>query len=125
MRNRRPRLVLLENVTVFLTSRSGKDFRAAMLELNRLGYAVDPLIIEAIRFVPQSRPRLFVVGELAEDAGAPSIALVLRLLTKGQKMRVSLRARFDRALLLSLFLQIRTSIGDCATFQRCRSRTDD
>src|SRR5438093_1520433 len=51
MRKRRPRLVLLENVTGFLTSQSGKDFRVAMLELNRLGYAVDPFVIDALHFV--------------------------------------------------------------------------
>lgn len=64
MRKRRPRLFLLENVTGFLTSNGGKDFRSAMQELNRLGYVVDPFIIDALHFVPQSRLRLFVVGEL-------------------------------------------------------------
>ena len=59
---RRPPLVLLENVTGFLTSNDGDDFREALLALNRLGYAVDALIIDALRFVPQSRQRLFVVG---------------------------------------------------------------
>src|ERR1700730_6068530 len=33
---RRPRFVLLENVTGFLTSRAGADFRAALIELNNL-----------------------------------------------------------------------------------------
>ncbi len=62
MGNRRPAMVLLENVTGFLTSDNGNDFRDALLALNRLGYAVDALIIDAGRFVPQSRQRLFVVG---------------------------------------------------------------
>jgi DNA (cytosine-5)-methyltransferase 1 len=64
MGQRRPRFVLLENVPGFLTSRSGKDFRDALLELNALGYVVDPFIIDALHFVPQSRARLFVVAEL-------------------------------------------------------------
>jgi DNA (cytosine-5)-methyltransferase 1 len=64
LKDRRPRFVLIENVTGFLTSHSGADFRAALLELNHLGYGVDPFIIDALHFVPQSRPRLFVVGEL-------------------------------------------------------------
>ena len=67
MGKRRPRLILLENVTGFLTSRGGKDFRTAMKELNRIGYTVDPFIIDALHFVPQSRPRLFVVGEFEND----------------------------------------------------------
>jgi DNA (cytosine-5)-methyltransferase 1 len=62
MGKRRPPMVLLENVTGFLTSHDGNDFRDALLALNRLGYAVDALIIDAGRFVPQSRQRLFVVG---------------------------------------------------------------
>jgi len=57
----RPRLVLLENVTGFLSSNTGQDFHAALRAMNALGYAVDPFIIDAAHFVPQSRPRLFVV----------------------------------------------------------------
>lgn len=70
LKERRPRFVLLENVTGFLTSHSGADFRAALLELNHLGYGVDPFIIDALHFVPQSRPRLFVVGELLAKQNA-------------------------------------------------------
>ena len=64
MEERRPPIVLLENVAGFLTSHGGRDLQAALLALNRLGYAVDPMIIDASRFVPQSRVRLFVVGSL-------------------------------------------------------------
>jgi DNA (cytosine-5)-methyltransferase 1 len=60
----RPPLVLLENVTGFLTSHQGEDFTAALLALNQLGYAVDAFINDAVNFVPQSRPRLFVIGAL-------------------------------------------------------------
>lgn len=62
MKGRRPPLVLLENVTGFLTSHDGSDFREVLLALNALGYAVDAFIIDAVHFVPQSRQRLFVVG---------------------------------------------------------------
>ena len=62
MRNRRPPLVLIENVVGFLTSHDGRDLEDAMLALNDLGYSVDPFIIDASWFVPQSRQRLFVVG---------------------------------------------------------------
>ncbi len=66
---RRPPLVLLENVPGFLTSREGADFREALLALNRLGYSVDAFMIDAVRFVPQSRQRLFVVGQLGGEGG--------------------------------------------------------
>jgi DNA (cytosine-5)-methyltransferase 1 len=59
---RRPQMVLLENVMGFLTSDDGNDFRDALLALNRVGYAVDAFVIDAVRFVPQSRQRLFVVA---------------------------------------------------------------
>ncbi|HEX9046164.1 MAG TPA: DNA (cytosine-5-)-methyltransferase [Verrucomicrobiae bacterium] len=59
---RLPSLVLLENVTGFLTSHGGQDFEEALLALNDIGYAVDALVIDAARFVPQSRQRLFVIG---------------------------------------------------------------
>ena len=66
MGKRRPPLVLLENVTGFLTSNDGNDFHDALVALNELGYAVDAFIIDAVRFVPQSRQRLFVVGSKAK-----------------------------------------------------------
>jgi len=62
MGERRPPLVLLENVTGFLTSHGGADFESVLLTLNRLNYRVDAFVLDAARFVPQSRPRLFVVG---------------------------------------------------------------
>jgi DNA (cytosine-5)-methyltransferase 1 len=64
MGDRRPPIVLLENVSGFLTSHGGHDFQTALLALNRLGYSTDAIIIDASRFVPQSRVRLFVIGSL-------------------------------------------------------------
>jgi DNA (cytosine-5)-methyltransferase 1 len=72
MAKRRPPLVLLENVPGFLTSNEGNDFRDALLALNRLGYAVDALMIDAARFVPQSRQRLFVIGVKTTEVSALS-----------------------------------------------------
>jgi len=60
---RRPPLVLLENVVGFLTSHGGKDFHSALLALNRAGYLVDAFILNAVNWVPQSRARLFVVAK--------------------------------------------------------------
>lgn len=58
----RPPVVMLENVPSFATSRHGSDLHAALRELNRLGYSCDVFVMDASWFVPQSRPRLFVVG---------------------------------------------------------------
>jgi DNA (cytosine-5)-methyltransferase 1 len=62
MGDRRPPVILLENVPSFATSRDGNDLAAALRELNRLGYSCDVFLMDASWFVPQSRPRLFVVG---------------------------------------------------------------
>ena len=70
MGDRKPPLVLLENVPGFLTSNDGNDFRDALLALNGLGYAVDAFLIDAVRFVPQSRQRLFVVGAKTSNVSA-------------------------------------------------------
>ena len=62
MRERRPRAVLLENVTGFATSREGRDLAAAIEQLNVLGYVCDVFTVDARWFMPQSRPRLFIAG---------------------------------------------------------------
>lgn len=68
MGERRPPLVLLENVMAFLTSHGGRDFETAVRTLNELGYCVDVFAVDAKSFVPQSRPRLFVVGSAVNHA---------------------------------------------------------
>jgi DNA (cytosine-5)-methyltransferase 1 len=62
--DRRPPLVMLENVTGFLMSHNGRDFKEALLALNELGYYVDAFILNALNWVPQSRARLFVIAKL-------------------------------------------------------------
>lgn len=59
---RRPPVVLLENVLGFASSHGGQDLFDAVGELNRLGYSCDLMAIDARHFVPQSRPRMFIVG---------------------------------------------------------------
>jgi len=65
MAERRPRIVLLENVIGFLKSHQGTDFEKVLYALNKLGYSVDAFVIDASYFVPQSRPRLFIVGSMS------------------------------------------------------------
>jgi len=68
MRSRRPTLVLIENVVGLLNSSKGQDLRSIIVSLNKLGYSCDLLILDAIHFVPQSRPRLFIIGHLTGSA---------------------------------------------------------
>lgn len=61
MRNRKPPVILLENVKGLITSSKGKDLRFLVNRINSLGYSVDLLTIDARHFVPQSRERVFLV----------------------------------------------------------------
>lgn len=59
---RKPPLVVLENVTGAITSNGGADFQQLATEIAGAGYRFGPLVIDAAKFVPQSRPRLFIVA---------------------------------------------------------------
>ena len=65
---RMPPVVLVENVASFVSSHGGEDLRAAVSDLNSLGYVCDLLILDARSFTPQSRPRLFMIGTLGRVA---------------------------------------------------------
>lgn len=64
----KPKAVVLENVNGLASSNGGEDLRAAIKAFNGLGYSVDVLILDAKQFIPQSRPRLFVIGALEPSA---------------------------------------------------------
>jgi len=72
-KNRSPRLVVLENVVGALSSKDGADFDALVQALAEVGYRSGALIINASLFVPQSRPRLFVVGVHAQTRIPPAV----------------------------------------------------
>jgi len=59
--DRAPRLIVLENVCGTLTSHDGKDFTAICNAIQQAGYFLGAFVIDAELFVPQSRPRLFIV----------------------------------------------------------------
>lgn len=59
---RKPRMVVLENVYGTLTSHDGKDFEQIGKAVAAEGYVFGAVVVDAVHFVPQSRPRLFVIG---------------------------------------------------------------
>lgn len=59
---RPPRLIALENVCGALSSHGGKDFAAIGAALVSAGYRFGAIVANAVHFVPQSRPRLFIIG---------------------------------------------------------------
>ena len=75
MGERIPPVVMIENVSSYVSSRGGEDLRVSIAELNKLGYFCDVLTVDASWFVPQSRPRLFIVGT-CERLGGPALGMV-------------------------------------------------
>ena len=61
MGDRRPRFLLIENVSGFATSDKGRDVVRTLEFLSGLGYSSDIVALDARRFVPQSRPRIFIL----------------------------------------------------------------
>lgn len=71
---RAPRVIVLENVYGTLTSHGGKDFGAIAAALSGGGYRYGAMVIDARHFLPQSRPRLFVVA-VRSDVPIPAALL--------------------------------------------------
>ncbi len=77
---RAPKIVVLENVVGTLTSHYGRDFESIVAAFAETGYRVGALMINASYFVPQSRPRLFVVGVSEELSLPPKLVSPLPML---------------------------------------------
>jgi DNA (cytosine-5)-methyltransferase 1 len=59
---RAPAMIVLENVYGSLTANKGRDFAAIARCLALGGYRFGAVVIDAIKFIPQSRPRVFIVA---------------------------------------------------------------
>lgn len=69
---RAPRTIVVENVTGLANSHGGADFTALCEAFAREGYRFGALEVDAALFLPQSRPRLFVIA----TREAPAAGLV-------------------------------------------------
>jgi DNA (cytosine-5)-methyltransferase 1 len=98
---RGPRMITLENVCGTLTSHGGKDFVAICSALHQAGYVFGALVIDAALFVPQSRPRLFVIA-VRKDIEIP--ASVVSLIPSPLWQRRNVQTAY-----MSLPQEIRTS----------------
>lgn len=71
LRRRAPKILVLENVGGAVTSKEGRDFSDLCKALKGLGYVYGALMLDAVHFIPQSRPRLFIVALRSDlDRGA-------------------------------------------------------
>ena len=70
VKEKHPRLVLLENVKGLLSHDSGRTFKTIITSLAELGYAVEWQVLNAKNFgVPQNRERVFIIGHLGGFGG--------------------------------------------------------
>lgn len=59
---RAPKTIVLENVYGSLTANNGRDFALIARSLALGGYRFGAIVLDAVHFVPQSRPRVFIVA---------------------------------------------------------------
>jgi DNA (cytosine-5)-methyltransferase 1 len=64
-------LIVIENVVGLISANSGTDFRQLIEAVTQTGYRIGGLVVDAVRFVPQSRPRLFLIA-VAPGVSIPS-----------------------------------------------------
>lgn len=65
LREKQPRLLLLENVKGLLSHDSGRTFATILFSLDELGYDAQWQVLNSKNFgVPQNRERVFIVGHL-------------------------------------------------------------
>ena len=72
-RSRAPSVIVLENVCGTLSSHGGKDFSAICTALRDIHYRFGAVVVDAVLFVPQSRPRLLIVAVKKEISLPPTI----------------------------------------------------
>ncbi len=59
---RGPKMVAAENVYGAITSNGGRDFATLAASFAELGYRFGAVVVDAVHFLPQSRPRFFIIG---------------------------------------------------------------
>jgi DNA (cytosine-5)-methyltransferase 1 len=92
-------IVVLENVVGALTSNRGADFQTLFDWIGASGYRAGALVIDAVHFVPQSRPRLFIVAvhdacDLPDNGGPSEPWHTKRIRAACAELPASLRRRW-------------------------------
>jgi DNA (cytosine-5)-methyltransferase 1 len=100
---RAPKIIALENVCGTLTSHGGKDFQAICKTFSDAEYRFGAVIINAALFVPQSRPRLFMIGVREDVPISPALLSpepIEPFHTRGLRKAIAGLPRRDREKLL-------------------------
>ncbi len=67
----KPKILLLENVTGLLTTNHGNNYRILHNAIVDRGYNCGAIVLNAALFVPQSRPRVFIIA-VDQDCRIPA-----------------------------------------------------
>ena len=70
-KQKRPRLLLLENVKGLLNHQGGDTLREIFRVLDEVGYDVEWQVINSKYYVPQNRERIFIIGHRKDVAWKP------------------------------------------------------
>lgn len=64
----KPKILLLENVSGLLSTNNGDNYRVLHMALVERGYDCGAIMLNASHFVPQSRPRVFIIAVMHGEA---------------------------------------------------------
>ena len=68
---RKPKILILENVMGLLSSQKGAHYKLLHMALVERGFLCGAIVLNATSFVPQSRPRVFVLA-VSKDLKIPN-----------------------------------------------------
>ena len=74
-KEKRPSILLLENVKGLLSHEKGETFRIMLQTLDECGYDVSWQLLNSRYFVPQSRERLYIIANLRGSSGRKILPL--------------------------------------------------
>lgn len=93
-----PKWIILENVPGLLTGNQGRDLFTVIRALGQRGYICAYRIFDAKCFVPQSRPRLFIVGHLGDWTGPARVLFDAECLRESAGQSLQEQDRLGRAI---------------------------
>ncbi len=69
--DKKPKILLLENVAGLLSVNNGENYKVLHMALVERGYNCGAIVLNASCFVPQSRPRVFIIA-VSSDCAIPA-----------------------------------------------------
>ncbi len=90
---RKPKVIVFENVVGALSSNNGTDFNILAEAFAGADYSFGALVLDAKLFLPQSRPRLFIIGVSTDVMVSPALC---RVGPQAQWHTSAVQAAYDR-----------------------------